>query len=67
MLQLILITLKLAEIGVVRDLSWWAVMSPTLAGIGLFLAACLFGWIAHKLETPEQRALRRLRERLGLE
>jgi small Trp-rich protein len=29
-LQLVLITLKLAEIGVVKDWSWWLVLSPFL-------------------------------------
>lgn len=32
-LQLVLITLKLAEIGVIQNWSWWLVLSPFLIRI----------------------------------
>lgn len=40
-LQLVFITLKLAEIGVVKDWSWWLVLSP-------FLTSIIIGAIYHK-------------------
>ncbi|HET9062809.1 MAG TPA: hypothetical protein VFO62_05925 [Candidatus Binatia bacterium] len=34
-LQLVLITLKLAQVGLVANWSWWLVMSPTLVALGV--------------------------------
>ena len=41
LLQLVFITLKLVEIGVIKDWSWWLVLSP-------FLITIICAYIFHK-------------------
>lgn len=45
LLGLLLIGLKLAEVGVVATWSWWLVLLPIYGGLGLMFAVMLFGLI----------------------
>lgn len=46
----IFLTLKLAEVGVVKDWSWWWVFSPFWIYIGLMISLVIlvFGWVIIK-------------------
>lgn len=56
-LQVIFISLKLAEIGVLKDCSWWIVFIPTCIFISLSI-------LERIMESEEEKKLRELMERL---
>lgn len=44
LLLLLFVGLKLADIGLVADWSWWLVMAPLWLPIALFVAAAVIGF-----------------------
>lgn len=44
LLLLLFVGLKLADIGLVADWSWWLVMAPLWVPIALFVAAAVIGF-----------------------
>lgn len=59
LLLVLFVGLKLAN---VIDWSWWWVTAPFWVPLALALIGYALLWLAHRNETPQQKAARMLRE-----
>lgn len=65
MIFLILLTLKLAQIGVVKDWSWWAVTSPIWFPVSLLVSILILEAIAVYIRMKIRQ--KRFRQRHGID